>query len=154
MNSKIALLAQVPNEIIIEIFKHTDITTKTKFNMIIIFPWLSKYIPKCEICNENNSHFITRFNYGSLRIADRKDVFNCSNYINCFDSLSYYECYKSTYICKLDCGSLHSSLKFFIIGKDHVITSKYAIVSPCMMCNKNVLFAFNASGIRIQLTKN
>ena len=143
-DSKIALLAQVPDDIILDIFKHTE----SKMCMNIIFPWLPKFKQLCEFCKHHDACFIINFNYCMLHYIDiRRSRFydhcdDCQNYTN--DLKHTYDKFK--YICRLNCNSLKYSLHNYNIAKNYNMFADYDINDECDECDSIRSYKIRAFG--------
>ena len=140
MITKTTLLVQVPNDIIIEIFKYTDITTKTKLKMIMIFPWLSKLIPICEICKERKSYFI-QHKFNKFKYICRTNCFNPSSIDFSIDSLNEKYVYKVC-IQIQPLPSIKEIICKFI--KDHLVKDDDQKILKTIMISRFRIYTWNA----------
>ena len=128
----------LPNEIIIMIFKYTDITINMK--MMIIFPYLKNVYnsPNCEYC-EKKSHYIIKFKYDDTCRSCQHHKVNT----------------KYKYICKLNCNGLYyypsdysDKLK---INVDYQFNISYLCEKDdCNYCGRRIMYEVIGSGYQIQ----
>ena len=131
----------LPNELIIEIYNYTT----SKLQMIEIFHWLKKIIPKCFYCNQQ-SRFVIKFEYDD-------SCNNCKNH-NCISD--------STYICNLNCEGLYYDIEYgdYIIKpsqKNNYIVQAELLCEKddCFNCGKRIMYYVTANGYQLQkLPKN
>ena len=126
----------LPDDIIINIFKYTNV----KLNMIVIFPWLSEFVPMCEFCNEARAYFIIHLNYHNSHV---NNVERSDSYYDCFCRMpnwhfEKYNCKNPKYICKLDCRMLNMpnfTIDHYSINRKRHIVIFYSINYICKDCN-------------------
>ena len=134
VTSFINLLVQIPDDIVINIFKYDEI----KLKMIIIFPWLSEYIPKCDFCEED-SCFLLKFDY-TLERCDTCDTYNEYDYDT-----------ESEYYCSFKKHSSYYDYDGFKVDKNYNINIDVEDHEWCTNCENIIYFIGKLTGMQIQL---
>ena len=141
----------LPDDIIIYLFKDK----KIKLKMIIIFPWLSEFVPMCEFCKVHKSCFVIKFNIIYVKDIKKSEVFGGCN--EClYMKLDPHK--ERQYICKPNCidvtKSVLGSLTRYNINKNFELKADYIIRDYCIACDTNKTSSFHIYGTHIQLRKN
>ena len=133
MNSEVSFKSILPDDIIIDIFNYVNLT----MNIIVVFPWLSKYVPKCEDCGVDSACFKVKFNH----VAEK--CYTCYRY-----NKGYPTEYK--YICRSDCDGMYGSLDDFKIDEKYNITASYMCEDECNHCGTFMAYDIDITGTQIQ----
>ena len=131
----IVLTMKLPNELIAEIYEHSE----SKFQLIEIFPWLTGLVPKCSCGKQSN--FVVKFSYDDT-------CYSCYENKNISDD---------KYLCKLKCKNLYYDIEF----GEYVIEPSYANnyklkaellceKADCYYCGRRIMYYVTANGYQIQ----
>jgi len=126
----------LPKEIISMIYTFT----RSKMNLITVFPWLKNDIPKCFTCN-NSSFYMIKFKYDDA----------------CSDCGTHNNTTKYDYICSLKCKGLYYDIEYgnYVIkpcsDNGYILYANLLCEkADCYYCGRRIMYNVITTGYQIQ----